>query len=125
MNTKLESSPSTLDTVKLAVAVVVPLAGIVAYYYFADASILIRVAALVAGLAVGLGIASQTAIGREAWEFFQSSQGEIRKVVWPTQQETMQTTLLVLVFTLIMGVFFLAVDSVLLKLTQFVTGQGG
>jgi preprotein translocase subunit SecE len=45
--------------------------------------------------------------------------------VWPRQQETVNTTLVVLLFTVILGVFFLGVDAALLKLTQFVTGQGG
>jgi preprotein translocase subunit SecE len=45
--------------------------------------------------------------------------------VWPTQQETINTTLVVIVFTIVMGVFFLCVDWVLLQITQFVTGQGG
>ena len=125
MNTKVESSPGTLDTVKLAVAALILIAGVFAYYYFSDASILLRVLALVVGLVAAIAVAFQTTQGRQLWEFAQGSQVEIRKVVWPTQQETVQTTLLVLAFTLVMGVFFLIVDTVLLRLTQFVTGQGG
>lgn len=124
MTTKAETSPGILDTAKLAVAVVVLVGGIVAYYWFAEASILLRVLALVAGLVLGLLIAFQSALGRQIWQFIQGSQVEIRKVVWPTQQETLQTTLIVLVFTAALGVFFLVVDWLLLQFTQFITGQG-
>jgi preprotein translocase subunit SecE len=125
MNTKAETGPGTLDTVKLAAAAVVLLGGIVAYYYFAEASLLLRVLGLVAGLVLGLLIAFQSAQGQQIWQFIQGSQVEIRKVVWPTQQETLQTTLVVLVFAAALGVFFLVIDWLLLQMTQFVTGQGG
>ena len=124
MNTKTEEGPATIDTVKLIAASAVLLAGIVAYYYFDDASTVVRVLALIGALVVARVIAALTVQGRQFRGFVQDSQVELRKVVWPTQQETMQTSLLVLVFTLAMGIFFLIVDSALLKLTQFLTGQG-
>ena len=125
MNAKTETGPGTLDTVKLAAAVATLLAGVVAYYYFTEASQLVRVLGLVVALAVGILIGFQSTQGRLLWQFIQGSQVEIRKVVWPTQQETVQTTLIVFVFTLVMGVFFLVVDWVLLQVTQFLTGRGG
>jgi preprotein translocase subunit SecE len=125
MNTKAETGPDTLDTAKLVVAALVLLGGIVAYYWLADSSLLLRVLALVVGLVLGLFVAFQSAQGQQLWQFIQGSQVEIRKVVWPNQQETMQTTLLVLVFAAALGVFFLLIDWVLLGVTQFVTGQGG
>ncbi len=114
-----------LDTVKLVAAVLVLLGGIVAYYYFAEASILWRVLGLVASLAVGLLIAFQSAQGRQIWDFIQGSQVEIRKVIWPTQQETLNTTLIVLASAIALAVFFFVVDLALLKITQILTGQGG
>jgi preprotein translocase subunit SecE len=125
MNTKTEPGPAPMDTAKLIAASVVMLAGIVAYYYYGDASTVVRVLALLGALIVALVIAALTDQGRQFLEFFQDSQVELRKVIWPTQQETMQTSLLVLAFTLAMGVFFLIVDTVLLKITQLLTGQGG
>jgi preprotein translocase subunit SecE len=101
------------------------LGGIVAYYYFAEASLVVRVLSLVAGLVLGTVIAFQSTQGRQLWQFVQGSQVEIRKVVWPTQQETMQTTLMVIVFTVVLAVFFFLVDLILLNVTQFFTGQGG
>ena len=125
MNTKTETGPGVLDTVKLVAAVLVVLGGFVAYYWFSDASILLRVLALVAGLVFGLAIASQSAQGRQIMEFIKGSQVEIRKVVWPSQQETLNTTLMVLVFTLVLGVFFLGVDAALLWVRRLVIGPGG
>ena len=54
----------------------------------------------------------------------QSSRGELRKVVWPTRQETLQTTLTVFVFVLILGIFFWLLDMGLLWITRALTGQG-
>jgi preprotein translocase subunit SecE len=125
MNTKAETAPGALDTVKLVLAAMVLVGGIVAYYYFAEASMVWRALAVVGGLVAGLVIAFQSSQGRDIWEFIQGAQVEIRKVVWPTKQETWQTTLLVLVFTVALAVFFFLVDLALLEITQFLTGQGG
>jgi preprotein translocase subunit SecE len=125
MNTKVETEPGALDTAKLVAAVLVLLGGIVGYYYFAGASLVWRVLGLVAGLVLGIVIAFQSTQGRQLWQFIQGSQIEIRKVVWPTQQETTQTTLMVMVFTVVMAVFFFLIDLLLLNVTQFLTGQGG
>ena len=124
MNTKAETSPGALDTVKLIAAVLVLLGGMVGYYYFTEVSILWRVLGLVAGLVLGLVIAFQSAQGQQVWEFIQGSQVEIRKVVWPSQQETLNTTLIVIAFAVCLALFFFIVDLGLLKLTQYVTGQG-
>ncbi len=125
MNTNAEAGPGALDTVKLVAAVAVLLSGIVAYYWFADASIVWRVLGMVAGLAAGLAIAFQSAQGRQVWEFIQGSQVEIRKVVWPGRQETLNTTLMVFAFAVVLAIFFFLVDLALLEITQFLTGQGG
>jgi preprotein translocase subunit SecE len=126
MNTKAETGPGgALDTVKLVAATLVLLAGFVGYYWFAEASILLRVLGLVATLVAGVVIAFQSSQGRQLWQFIQGSQVEIRKVVWPTQQETVNTTLVVIVFTIVMAAFFFVVDFLLLNITQFFTGRGG
>ena len=125
MNSKAESTPGVLDTIKLILAAAVLVAGIVAYYYFENESILLRVAGLLVALAIGVVIAFQSMQGQNLWRFIHSSRNEIRKVIWPTRQETMQTTLTVLVFTLILGVFFWILDLILLWGTGLLTGQGG
>ena len=106
MSTKVQTGPGPLDTVKLMLAALVLIGGIVAYYYFEDESILLRAAGVLIGLALGIVIAMQSTQGRELWRFIQGARVELRKVIWPTRQEAMQTTLTVLVFVLILGIFF-------------------
>ena len=80
-----------------------------------------RLAGLLVVIAVAVFVALQTAVGRTIWQFAADSRTEVRKVVWPTRQETTQTAIAVFVFTLIMAVFFWLLDSGLLWLTrQFV-----
>ena len=125
MNTKAESAPGVMDTIKLILAAAVLVSGIFAYYYFENESILLRVGGLLVALAIGVVIAFQSLQGQILWRFIQSSRNELRKVIWPTRQETLQTTLTVLVFTLILGVFFWILDLILLWATGILTGQGG
>ena len=125
MNTKVESAPGVMDTIKLILAAAALVSGIFAYYYFENESILLRVGGLLVALAIGVVIAFQSLQGQILWRFIQSSRNELRKVIWPTRQETLQTTLTVLVFTLILGVFFWILDLILLWATGILTGQGG
>ena len=125
MDTKVEDQPTFFDTVKLFLAVLILVAGLVAYYYFADAPVLMRALGLVAALAVAGFVALQSAQGQSIWKFIQASRVELRKIIWPTREETIQTTIAVLVFALIMGVFFWLLDLLLLFLTSKLTGQGG
>ena len=125
MNTKVESAPGVMDTIKLILAAAALVSGIFAYYYFENESILLRVGGLLVALVIGVVIAFQSLQGQILWRFIQSSRNELRKVIWPTRQETLQTTLTVLVFTLILGVFFWILDLILLWATGILTGQGG
>ena len=125
METKVEEQPTFVDTAKLAFAIVVVLAGLVGYYYFADASALLRALAVIVALAVGAVIAFTSLQGRLLWKFIQGARVELNKVVWPTREETIQTTLVVLFVALLGGVFFWLLDLFLLWLTSRVTGQGG
>jgi preprotein translocase subunit SecE len=125
MSSKVDSQSSVLDTAKLIVAVAVLLGGIVGYYYYADASVLLRAIGVLVALVVASVVALQTARGQALWKFMQGSRVELRKVVWPTREEAIQTTIAVLVFALVMGVFFWLIDLFLLWCTRFLTGQGG
>jgi preprotein translocase subunit SecE len=119
-----QSGGGVLDTVKLLFAVLALLAGLVAYYYFADASVLFRVPGVVGGLVVGLGIAATTTQGQTFRRFVQGARVELRKVVWPKREETLQTTLVVILFAITMGIFFWVLDLGLLWVTRLLTGRG-
>ena len=124
MNANVESAPSALDTVKLALTVVLLIGGIYGYYWFEEQSLLISVAVVLASVAVAVVVFMQTERGRTLWKFMQGSRVELRKVVWPTRQETLQTALTVMVFALILGLFFWGLDYFLLWITRLLTGYG-
>ena len=62
--------------------------------------------------------------GRNFWQFVLESRVELRKVFWPTRQETFTTTMVVLVFVVIASMFFWVLDLLLASVTKFFTGQG-
>ena len=125
METKVEEQATFVDTVKLALAVLILLAGLVSYYYFANSAVLLRAFGVIVAVAAGIGVVFTSFQGQLLWKFIQGARVELRKVVWPTREETIQTTLVVLVFALIGGVFFWLLDLVLLFATKQITGQGG
>jgi preprotein translocase subunit SecE len=126
MSTKTETGgPGILDTVKLLLAALVLVGGIVAYYAYVEQSVLLAVVAVLVAVVLSVVLVLQTEMGRELWRFIQGSRVELRKVIWPTRQETLQTTMMVLVFALILGIFFWLLDMGLLSMTRFLTGQGG
>jgi preprotein translocase subunit SecE len=126
MVAKTETEVSNkLDTFKLVIAIAILLAGIGGFYYYADASLLYRVLGLVAIVIVAAGIAFTTSTGHAILSFGRESRAEVRKVVWPTRQETVQTTLMVVVAVIILGIFLWLIDMMLLNAVQLLTGQGG
>ena len=124
MATQTETSESgVLDTIKLLIAAVALVGGLYAYYYFeTTVAQALRVLMVLGGAAAGIGIAMTSTQGQRLWHFIQGSRVEIRKVIWPTKQETTQTAIAVFVFTLIMMLFFWALDSGLLWLTRTLVG---
>jgi preprotein translocase subunit SecE len=114
---------SILDTIKLLLAAAALVGGLFGYYYFAnDLPLAVRVLLVLAGTGVGIGIAMTSTQGRNLWHFIQGARVEWRKIVWPTRQETTQTAIAVFIFTLVMALFFWALDSGLLWLTQSLIG---
>ena len=124
MNAQTETSQSgVLDVIKLLLAAVAVIGGLYAYYYFeVQIGLPLRVLMVLGGTGLGIAIAMTSTQGQRLWHFIQGSRVEIRKVVWPTRQETTQTAIAVFVFTLIMAVFFWALDSGLMFLTRKLVG---
>jgi preprotein translocase subunit SecE len=112
---------STLDTLKMATAVAILLMSVFSFYYFPELSVLIRVLVVIFSVVMSLLIFFKTQRGLIFWEFLQGSRVEMRKVVWPTKQETIQTTLTVFVFVLVLGIFFWLLDFLLLYITTSIT----
>ena len=125
MDSKADTGPTPLDTLKLVVAAAILLSGIVGYYYYAEVATVLRALGVLVALGLSAVVLLQSAQGRALWRFVNSSRVELRKVVWPTREETIQTTVAVMVLTLIGGVFFWLLDMFLLFVTRILTGQGG
>jgi preprotein translocase subunit SecE len=124
MNAKAEMQGGRLDTLKLWAAILLMGAGIYGYYYFADVMIVLRVLGLLAVAAIAIGVVYQTVIGRTIVGFVSGAQNEVRRMVWPSRTETLQTTMAVIFIVLVVGVFLWLLDMVLLRAVQFLTGQG-
>ena len=101
---------AALDTARLLLAGAVAVGSIVAYYWFATLPGWQRGVLAGAGAVVALVLALTSRAGRELWSFADTSRIEIKKMVWPTKQEATQTTLLLAVFVLILGVIMLLID---------------
>jgi preprotein translocase subunit SecE len=120
MNTKVESQSSALDVVKIVAAVLIVLGAIVAYYQFADLSRLIRVPGLIVAVALAAVVALQTEQGRTLAGFIREAHIEVRKVVWPTRQETIQTTLVVVAVVVVAALLLWAFDWLLGGLIRYI-----
>ncbi len=114
-----------IDSAKLVLAAAMLVAGIGGYYWFADVPTAVRLLMVLAGVALGAAFLFWSTQGQVLWQFVQGSRVELRKMVWPTRQETLQTTLVVFVFVLLLGVFFWLIDMLLAWATRHLTGQGG
>jgi preprotein translocase subunit SecE len=124
MNASTEEQPSSsFDTVKWGVIFLLLAGAVAGNYVYGEESVLIRAVAVVVMVGVAGLIALQTEKGRNAAIFAKEARTEVRKVVWPTRQEAIQTTGIVLVVTLLMSLLLWGLDSVLFWLVGLVTGM--
>jgi len=113
------------DTVKLIAAICLVLGGIVAFYVLKSRpEAWMSWVAMFGGIVLGILVFAFSGNGRTFWAFVLESRVELRKVFWPTRQETFTTTLVVLVFVVIASTFFWLLDLMLASVTRFFTGQG-
>ena len=106
-----EETTSLADKAKLVLAVLLAAGGIAGYYYLADSALVLRILAVLAGLAAGFAVAWLSAPGREFTVFAGEAVTEVKKVVWPTRKETIQTTAAVFAFVVVMAVFLWITDK--------------
>jgi len=119
METKIDSQATT-DVIKIITAVVTLVAGVFGFYYYSEVSDLYRIVALIVVAGIALLLYTSTAGGQNTLGFLRSAQSEIKKVVWPTRQETSQTTLVVLVVVVIFAIILWLLDLVLSSLVNIV-----
>jgi preprotein translocase subunit SecE len=115
----------TADKVKLAAAIAIVVAGVAGYYVLANQASWMRWLPVVGSLVLAAVVAAFSRYGTEFRRFVELARIELRKIVWPTRQETLQTTLVVFGFVIIAGLFFWVLDLVLAWATKALTGTGG
>lgn len=111
MNAKTESQDNQLDFVKWLLVVAIVAGGIYANSEYAYVAVLYRALAGVVIGGVAVAIALQTAKGRAVWELAKEARVEVRRVVWPTKQETTQTTLIVVAVVIVVAFILWGLDS--------------
>ena len=114
---------SAKDNALMILSIVALLAGVVAFYWYEEDPLALRLALVGSGVVVAVGLAWVSWYGREFWQFAQAARVELRKVVWPEREDTVRTTVLVIVFASLMGLFFWVLDLILTWLIRLLTGQ--
>ncbi len=123
MSTELEKQSNGSDAVKWIVSILLLAGAVVGNAMLGDEiHSLVRAGGVVIAVAIALFLAAKTAKGQEAMEFASTSRTEVRKVVWPTRQETIQTTIIVLIATMIMSLVLWGIDGIMLRIVSFLTG---
>ena len=107
----------------MGVALVV--AGVAGYYVLAGQPGWQRWLVVAAGFLLGIGVFAMSPSGKGLWQFVLDARNELRKVFWPTKDETWKTTLVVFIFAVVAGLFFWLLDLFLAWATKLLTGQGG
>ena len=124
VDTKAQDA-GTADMVKLVVAILFVVGGVAGYYVLGNQPAWLRWLAVAAGIALAAGVIAISKYGTALKQFMADSRVELRKIVWPNRQETGMTTLVVMVFLLVAGIFFWGLDLALAWATRALTGQGG
>lgn len=124
MSEKTESTSNPMDMMKWLVIFALLAGLIAANHMYGEVSVLVRALVAVAVVAVAGFIAATTVKGSAFLTFAKESRMEVRKVIWPTRQETNQTTLIVMAATLIMALLLWGLDGIIVRLVGFITGIG-
>ena len=99
------------EKVKVAIAILLMMAGIAGFYYLSESAMVLRVACVLAGIVAAAAVAWTTEPGKRFFVFAQEAVVETKKVVWPTRKESFQTTGAVFAFVVMMAVFLWATDK--------------
>ena len=124
MSSKAETGkPPIVNTLLLALAAALLLAGMGSYYYFQELAITpVRVVGLIVVAVMASFIAAQSDSGSAFFRFLKEADIERRKVVWPTHQETLQTALMVIIVTILISIFLAGVDWILGAIVRSLVG---
>ena len=131
MNTNVETESPVLDIIKKIFSALIVIAAVSAFYYFSvdhdsikEIRLIFRDLGLVAVIIAVIALMSTTNTGKFVLSFIIESKQEVRKVIWPTRDETMRTTLLVFAMVFIVGLILWFLDMFLFWGVRLLTGQG-
>lgn len=124
MSTQAQEQVSPIDIVKQVLSVVFMVSGIFGFYYFSEIQLIYRVIALLVVAAIILTLTYTTRFGKNTWLFVLDSKQEVRRVVWPTREETTRTTMLVFAMVFTVGIVLWLLDTFLFWGVRLLTGQG-
>ena len=121
-NTEAQGSGRGLEAAKWLIVAVLLVVDIVGNYYYGDLSLPLRALAVVLIIAVAGAVALMTTKGKATVAFAREARTEVRKVIWPTRQETLHTTLIFAAVTAVMSLILWGLDGILVRLVSFITG---
>ena len=110
MSANEQTAATSSDKLKLIAAAGIFLAGVVGFYWLEGQSNLVRVIGMVVVAAIAIAVAMTSQPGQNAWSFARGARQELRRVIWPTRQESIQTTLIVLVMVVIVAILLWLMD---------------
>lgn len=124
MVVNMENQSPKVEAVLLAVAGLLFVLGLAAQFVFATQPLLLRIIGLLLAAGLSIVLVANTKFGRRAWAYWQDSIIELRKVVWPTKQETIHSTIAVLAMVFVMGLVLWSIDAVLVRVVAWIVRQG-
>lgn len=122
MNSQANSTNSALDYLKWFVAIALIVAAIGGNYYFSSEALLLRVIGVIVLLGSAVLVGLTTVRGQAINKLRKEAWAEVRKVIWPTRQETVQTTLIVIAFVLVVALILWGIDTLLSYIVSLVLG---
>ena len=121
----VETVSPARDKVLLALATLLFAGGLFSFYYFdPQLATAVRLLVLLAAFGAAAAIGYRTQTGQEVWSAISGARTELRKVIWPTKQESVQTTIMIAVVVVIMALLMWGLDSALLFGVEQLTGRG-
>lgn len=124
MSSPNNTTATTAGTLVLLLSLLMLCGAIGGYYYFDNQPVVVRALGLLAGVVASVVVFTRSARGALIWDYVRGSRTEVRKMVWPSRQETIQTTIIIGVFVILFAVFLWLLDLALVEIVQFLTGRG-
>lgn len=122
MKENAEASTGTMDALKWFGVFALVATAVVGNSLYGELSVVLRATGVVVLVGIAALLAAMTTKGKTAITFARESRQEVRKVVWPTRQETLQTTLIVLAVTVAAALILWGIDGVMVRLVRLITG---